>query len=189
MIGALRGSPVQVDKNTILVFAGGVGYEVKTTENDALEAVKHHEVLVHVVFCLKQDKIEIFGFLQKGDKDLFNIFTCVSGVGGKTALIMIDSKQVVGDAIAQDSALILSRIPGIGKKTAEKLLVELRNNKKLILPTASCSNYKIVEEAVSVLVNLGINKSLASRLVQQAMADSPNISLEEIVRNTLAMAR
>lgn len=196
MIGALRGLPCVLDKNAALIYVGGVGYEVRVSGDDIARLIDEQsrgaEVLLYTVFSVRQDKIELFGFLDKDDKELFEILTDISGVGQKMALAMVgaEGKRLMLCALTTGDGAVLAKLPGIGKKTSEKIVLEIRGNRKLpALLGEKAANNTHVAETISALVNLGINHMVASNVAHKAFSSNPELSLEDAIKHTLAMVK
>jgi Holliday junction DNA helicase RuvA len=193
MIGLLRGRLLDKQPPTLLIDVQGVGYEVDapmTTFYD-LPAVGH-EVTLHTHLVVREDAHTLYGFVRLADRTLFRHLLRVNGVGARLALGILsgmDAGQFTACVQAGD-AHALVRLPGIGKKTAERLIIELRDRLAAgtggiaaapgadALPASSP-----VEEAVSALVGLGYKPQEASRMVRAVNAKE--LSSEDIIRQAL----
>jgi Holliday junction DNA helicase RuvA len=195
MIGLLRGRILAKQPPRLLVDVQGVGYEVDapmTTFYD-LPAVGE-EVTLHTHFAVREDAHTLYGFLQLADRELFRNLLKVNGVGARLALGILsgmDSRQFIA-CVQGGDADALVRLPGIGKKTAERLIIELRDR----LPKSTAGEELTgsgqqrsrtigspVEDAVSALVGLGYKPQEASRMVR--LIDTKTLSSEEIIRQAL----
>lgn len=187
MIARLRGELVHKDASGAVVDCGGVGYGVAMSLS-ALARIgdlgKGVELLVYT--HVTQESLRLFGFLEAEEKRLFEVLIGISGVGPKLALAVLStmSPSELGDVVAREDARALVRIPGVGKKTAQRLLLELKDR----LPAA-----EIVSPAVglrddleSALVNLGFNAAAAAKATEVAMAGHPGeVDLASLVRAAL----
>lgn len=130
MIALLTGSIVSVSINSeAIIDINGVGYKVLVPEKDAIHLVKDQFTTLHISTHVREDAITLFGFQDAPTRELFDKLTSVSGVGGKIALAMISVLSPEGIVQALDTSDIdmLCRVPGIGKKSAQRLIVELSN--------------------------------------------------------------
>lgn len=128
MIGFLRGNVLTVKDNTVIIDVSGVGYKVLAPLPLLLSLVPQQEVAVHIYTHVREDQITLFGFKDEGDLFLFEKLTSVSGIGPKSALAMLSvhSPSSIADAVERGDAETLSHTPGIGKRTAEKIIIELK---------------------------------------------------------------
>lgn len=194
MIGRLRGSLVAKQPPWLLVEVGGVGYEVQSpmsTIFDLPEVGKEVTLLTH--YAVKEDTAAIYGFLRESERVLFRTLQKVSGIGAKTALAVLSGVSVDDFARLVQSGDIasLTRVPGIGKKTAERIVVELRDRVDGIAMTVpgfseSPVPRDAVTEATVALQQLGYKPAEAVRLVKDAA--QPGDDAEAIIRKALKAA-
>jgi Holliday junction DNA helicase RuvA len=193
MIGLLRGKLLHKQPPHLLLDVGGVGYEIDapmTTFYD-LPAVGA-EVTLYTHLAVREDAHTLYGFARAADRDLFRDLLRVNGVGARLALTILsgmDTASFAGCVQAGDTAALV-RLPGIGKKTAERLVIELRDRLEApaapgVVPPAGAAARPAspVEEAVSALVGLGYKPQEASRMVRGL--DTTALSSEEIIRQAL----
>ena len=159
----------------MIVEAGGVGYEVTISVPTftALPAVGR-EAALHVYTQVSEDQIALFGFLEREEKRLFERLITVGGVGPKLAIKMLSglsSERTIQAIRGQDHAQ-LTRIPGVGKKLAERLVVELKDKLDdfAVAPVQSAVSGPAAEDVLSALVNLGYQRPAAEKAIQQAVA-------------------
>ncbi|HEX4479565.1 MAG TPA: Holliday junction branch migration protein RuvA [Rudaea sp.] len=194
MIGRLRGTLVAKQPPWLLIEVGGVGYEVQapmSTVFDLPETGKEVVLLTH--YAVKEDTAAIFGFLRESERVLFRALQKVSGIGAKTALAVLSGVSVGDFARLVQSGDVgsLTRVPGIGKKTAERIVVELRDRVDGIAMTApGFSENPIprdaVGEATVALQQLGYKPVESVRLVKDAA--QPGDDAEAIIRKALKAA-
>lgn len=195
MIGFLRGKLVAKQPPVLLIDVNGVGYEVEapmTTFYDLPETGK--EITLHTHLVVREDAHTLFGFAKLSDRALFRSLIKISGVGPRMALAILSgmSADSFVRCIQDNDAAALTRVPGVGKKTAERLVVELRD--KLgkgeaggaELPVVSSGPANPVEEAVSALIALGYKPPDASRMVRAI--EAKDLGVEEIIRRALQAA-
>jgi Holliday junction DNA helicase RuvA len=199
MIGRIRGKLISLDEHTILVDVGGVGYEMEVTANTlaALPGVGH-DVVVHTHLSVREDAHSLFGFASSSERDLFRTLIKINGVGPKLALTLLAGLDVVELArcIRDGDVARLVKLPGIGKKTAERLVVELKDRieKLVMIPDVSRpravdgATRIVIEEAERALIQLGYRPAEASRAIGGAYVQGH--STEDVVRIALKrMAR
>lgn len=203
MIGSIRGKVIRTDGMTTLIEAQGVGYEVEVT-GQCLPLLKEGEdIFLYVHHVVREDAQLLFGFESFKQRSLFRELIRISGIGPKIALSLLSAISVDDfiQAVAQDQVSIIVAIPGIGKKTAERLLIEIKDrlpklNLKLqeggLSVKANPQNAQVMiykEEAVSALVGLGYKEQLALKLVEKVYQEGMETkevivaSLAEISRN------
>jgi Holliday junction DNA helicase RuvA len=192
MIGHLRGVLVDKRPNQILVDVGGVGYQVSIPLSTfyALGEL-HSEITLLVHTHLREDSIALYGFLTAREKHFFEMLISASGVGPGLALKILSGMNVdeLVPAIRQGDLVQLTRIPGVGRKTAERIVVELRD--KLAAMQApeeekpAASKTGIEADAVSALLNLGYDRRAAEKAVAEAKPTGAGASFEALLRAAL----
>jgi Holliday junction DNA helicase RuvA len=178
MIAHLRGKLISKHPNQAIVEAAGVGYELNITvptfsELPALGA----EVALFVHTHVREDALSLFGFLRAEEKQLFEKLISVSGIGPRLAITILSGMHADAAvaAIKGNNVAALTRTPGIGKKTAERMVLELRDKLEAFgVPAAAAAASPVQEDVLSALVNLGYNRALAER----ALARLGNTSVE-----------
>lgn len=198
MIGRLKGTLLHKQAPSLLLDVNGVGYELEapmTTFYD-LPAVGS-EVVLHTHFVVREDAQLLYGFARDDERRLFRALIKISGVGPKLALAILSgmsAEEFAGCVQSGDSAA-LTRLPGVGKKTAERLLVEMRDRVKEwqgVAPPAAAgiapgkSLPDATREAVSALIALGYKPPEASRMVNAVAGEG--LASEEIIRAALRAA-
>lgn len=194
MIGRIAGRLCEKHPPSLLVDVNGVAYEIEapmTTFYDLPEA--GDPVTLHTHLVVREDAHQLFGFIRRSDRDVFRLLIKVNGVGAKLALAILSglSASELAVSIQAGDTARLSRLPGIGKKTAERLVIELRDRLTTGSPEVSAAADEPaptvppdhVGEAVSALVALGLKPPEASRRV--LAVESEGLAAEEIVRLAL----
>ena len=188
MIGRLRGAVVELAGNVALIDVGGVGYEVEVTTGTAAGlGGQSGEAVVFTHLVGREDAQALYGFASASERNLFRTLIKVSGVGPKLALALLStvSPEQFAASIANGDAAAITRVPGIGKKTAERLVVELRDRVALSTTTAPAGQ-GAASDAVLALVALGYRESAALRAigdVGQALGDGADV--EALVKEAL----
>jgi Holliday junction DNA helicase RuvA len=192
MIGRLAGTLVSRQPPWILVDVGGVGYELEAPMSTFydLPAVGQ-PVTLRTHYAVKDDTVALYGFLHESERSLFRALQKVSGVGAKTALAVLSGASVDEFArlVQAGDIASLTRIPGIGRKTAERMIVELRDRVDGLAgaPAAgSAAPGDPVAEATIALQSLGYKPAEVTRLVRDAAAAGD--SAEDIIRKALKAA-
>lgn len=175
MIAHLRGKLIHKEPGQAVVEAAGVGYDVAISVPTftALPAVGA-ETALHIHTQVSEDQIALFGFLEREEKRLFERLITVSGVGPKLAIKMLSglSPERTVQAIRGQDHAQLTRIPGVGKKLAERLVVELQDKLEdfAVAPAAAAVAGAAVDDVLSALVNLGYQRAAAEKAIEQAVA-------------------
>ena len=197
MIGHLSGKLTFKQPSQVVVDVGGVGYEVTiplSTFYEVGEIGSELSLFIHT--HVREDVLQLFGFRTRSEKDMFLKLTSVSGVGPKLAITIL-SGMPVGEliqVIGAGDAGRLTAIPGVGRKTAERVAMELRDKLKGITPAAeavaayggaAASDTGIVDDAVSALVSLGYPKPLAERTVASVASESGERTIESLLKRSL----
>ena len=194
MIAHLRGKLISKHPNQAIVEAAGVGYDVTITVPTFSDLpALGSEVALYIHTHVREDAIALFGFLRADEKQLFEKLITVSGIGPKLAITILSgmaTADMVGAIRASDHAR-LTRIPGIGKKTAERMCVELRDKLEGFGAAPVAAPVSAVEEdVVSALTNLGYQRALAEKAVEKAVASAGRENFDAIFRAALgAMAK
>jgi holliday junction DNA helicase RuvA len=192
MIAHLRGRLLSKHPNEAIVEAGGVGYDVTIsvpTFSD-LPAVGV-EVALHIHTHVREDALALYGFLRTSEKQLFEKLISVSGIGPKLAITILSGMPAdeMAGAIRGNDVAKLTRIPGIGKKTAERMVLELRDKlpKEAFGEVAMLPSISPVEEDVlSALMNLGYQRQAAERALATVSKNGKSISFDVMFREALA---
>jgi Holliday junction DNA helicase RuvA len=192
MIAHLRGKLLAKHPNQAVVETGGVGYDVTIsvpTFSD-LPAVGA-DVALHIHTHVREDVIALYGFLRSSEKVLFEKLITVSGIGPKLAITILSgmpADEMVG-AIRGNDVARLTRIPGIGKKTAERMVLELRDKLPGTVPavtTAVPAMSATEEDVLSALVNLGYQRSAAEKALEATMKSGKGGSFDALFRGAMA---
>jgi len=180
-------------KNTAVVYldVNGIGYEVNISLNTWSEIQNLSEGKLFTYLQVKEDSHTLYGFFDILEKEMFVMLIGVSGVGAATARMMLSSMKPdeISKAILQNNAKLLESVKGIGRKTAERLVLELRDkvNKKSFEPGMSSVKGNILEQdALNALVALGISKPIAEQSINKILrSESSIINLEDLIKKAL----
>ncbi len=191
MIAHLRGRLIAKHPNQAVVEAGGVGYDVTITipTFSELPAIGS-EVSLHVHTHVRDDAIALFGFLRTEEKQLFEKLIQVSGIGPKLAVTILSGMAATEmvTAIRGNDVAKLTRIPGIGKKTAERMVLELRDKLESFgaAPVERTAS-PVEEDVISALVNLGYQRPAAERARAAAAGNGAGGDFDKLFRGSLAV--
>ena len=198
MIGRLKGILLTKQPPTLLLDVNGVGYEVDAPMSTFYQLPDlNQEVILHTHLVVREDAQQLCGFATEAERRMFRSLIRINGVGAKLALSILSgiSADDFARCIQDNDTATLVRLPGVGKKTAERLVIEMRDKLKDWHSGSSTSGTTHagmieiehtadpVEEAVSALIALGYKPPQASRMVTQI--DSRDLSSEEIIRDAL----
>lgn len=196
MIAHLRGKLIFKQPGQAIVEAGGVGYDVTISVPTftALPSVGA-EAALHIHTQVSEDQIALFGFLEREEKRLFERLITVSGVGPKLAIKMLSGlslERTVQAIRGQDHAQLV-RIPGVGKKLAERLVVELKDKLDdfAAAPVRTSVQGQAAEDVLSALVNLGYQRPAAEKAIEQAVAKDAGLGadFDGLFRGALKLIR
>jgi Holliday junction DNA helicase RuvA len=189
MIAHLRGKLIAKHPNQAIVETGGVGYDVTITVPTFSDLpATGNEVALHVHTHVREDAIALFGFLRAEEKQLFEKLLTVSGIGPKLAITILSgmaTRDMVGAIRSNDHAR-LTRIPGIGRKTAERMCVELRDKLDAFGEAQVVAKVSALEEdVISALTNLGYARAAAEKTVERAVQVAGRENFDAIFRAAL----
>lgn len=198
MIAYLSGKILEKHTNTVIVDVGGVGYEVFIPLSTFYElGDAGSDVQLRIYTSVREDAIQLFGFKTAREKEIYLRLISVQGVGAKSGITMLSgmSADEIIAAIRTENLAKLTAIPGVGKKTAERLVVELRDKISELAKGISAGSSmsaiagvgsdSVFDDALSALVNLGYQKNAAEKALQQAKQDGTELSVQKLLRAAL----
>jgi Holliday junction DNA helicase RuvA len=196
MIGQLRGQLLSKKPNVLLLDVQGVGYEVFIPLTSFYELPDEgNEVTLKIHTHVREDALTLFGFRSQREKEFFLKLLSISGIGPKLAIAILSGAQVeeLAQALVDGNLGRLTAIPGVGRKTAERLVLELKNQMaSFILPEQVESSQKetpstmLEEDVLSALTNLGYPRASAEKALSMALRSADcERTFEDILRNTL----
>jgi Holliday junction DNA helicase RuvA len=190
MIAYLRGAFVNKTPATVVVDVNGVGYDVQISLNTYSKIQDLDKGLLYTSLIIREDAHILFGFFDLAEKEMFHHLLSVSGIGATTARVMLSYMKPddLAKAIVQSDLRTLEGIKGIGKKSAERMVLELKD--KLIKHPVESNNLPLKnntlhQDALNALMALGINRQAASIALEKVMAAESNLSVEELIKKTL----
>jgi len=181
MFEYIRGTLVETHLTKVIVDVQGLGYEIWTPFSLSAKLSQiGQEVKLYTTLVIREDSHKLYGFLLHAERDLFNQLNELSGIGPKTALALIGHLELSGfhAAVAQENLSLICKVPGVGKKTAERLIVDMRGKLKNIDLSADTEAGSLPEksstaaDAIHALVHLGYNTLQAQKAVRIALKES-----------------
>ena len=182
----LKGKLIDATPMHAIIENNNIGYRILIPVDvyTTLSSKKGEEILLHIAEVIREDSHKLYGFLKDEKRALFEKICGITGIGPKTALLLIGhiSTDELHLAVTQNDIVTISRVPGIGKKTAERLIIEMRDKFKgesLLLPQTPSS------DALSALINLGYQQNQASKAIQKIIAETSDLELPELITQAL----
>lgn len=196
MIASLRGKVILIGLNRVIVEAHGVGYDVAVSLSTRDALAENADVFLHIHTAMRDNALELYGFITSEEKRLFEMLLTVAGVGPRTSLQVLSGISPGGfcQAVLDGDASQLVSIPGIGKKSAERIILELKEKiKKLPVfaasPAGKTGAGSLSDDLISSLVNLGYTPRAAEAAAKSVLKNGgPHLSLSEAVRAALKEA-
>lgn len=189
MIGYLKGKIISSKPTQIVLDVNGVGYKVGISINTFEKIVNKTEVSLFVHTHVKEDSISLYGFFTEPEKEMFELLISISGIGPKIALGLLSGISVdsLKEAIEEGNVTRITAVPGIGRKTAERLVLELRSKVEGI----SAEQFTTLQpstksEAISALTTLGYNVKTAEKIVRELLLENSDYALEDLIKNALS---
>jgi len=190
MIAYLKGDFVHKTPAWVHIEVNGVGYEVQISLNTFSQIQSLDNGILHTLLIIREDAHLLYGFFDRAEKEMFQQITSVSGIGASTARIMLSYMKPaeLARAIVQGDIRTLESIKGIGKKTAERLVLELKDKLSKTTTESNISpmkNNTLQQDALNALTALGINRTAAEQALQKTLNTNPDLPVEELVKKTL----
>ncbi len=176
MIATLEGRVAHKDTDHLIIVVGGVGIEVFAPRT-TIEKVTGEKAFLYTRLIVREDSLALYGFTTESERSLFDTFIKISGVGPKLAITMLSSLSVdnIRNAVVSERPEILTRVPGIGKKTAQKILFELKDKISVGLDAMPAGDFDNVNaDVMDALTSLGYSIIEAQSAVQSIPVDAPD---------------
>ncbi|HEY0427120.1 MAG TPA: Holliday junction branch migration protein RuvA [Pyrinomonadaceae bacterium] len=202
MIAYISGKLLEKQANTVIVDVGGVGYEISIPLSTFYEIGDvDSEISLRIYTHVREDALQLFGFKTERERQLYLKLISVQGIGAKSGITMLSgmSADEIIVAIRTDNLARLTSIPGVGRKTAERLVIELRDKlndlssaatQQQLATAASGANVPIdavYDDALSALTNLGYQRNAAEKALKQAVQDGTEMSVQKLLRKSLQL--
>ena len=190
MIYYLKGVVQELTPTYAVVEVGGVGYYVSISLNTSQKLQQGRECILYTQQIIREDAHLLFGFYEKAEKEMFNLLISVNGVGVVSAMILLSSLDLaeISRAILSGNSGVLQKVKGIGAKTAERIIIDLRDKVQKFEFTEGetpLMDNKVKEEALSALEVLGIPRKTSEKIMDKVLKQAPETSTEELVKQVL----
>lgn len=189
MIGYLKGKIVSAKPTQIILDVNGVGYLVNISISTFEKISDQNEISLFIHTHVREDALSLYGFYTEAEKEMFELLISISGIGPKVALSILSGISVdeLQNAIQTENVSRLVSVPGVGRKTAERVVLELKSKVGFVETTVSKGiDYTVKQEAVLALTTLGYNQKVAEKVVRDLLTESPSITLEDLIRKSLS---
>ena len=189
MIDYIKGDIAELTPASVTIDNHGIGYLINISLNtySALNGLKNSKLYIYE--AIREDAYQLFGFADKHERELFTLLISVSGIGAGTARMILSSMSPheLESVIASGNSDMLKTVKGIGLKTAQRVIIDLKDKIKVseAIGQLPVLNSKIVEESVAALVMLGFPQAASQKVVAKILKDKPDCSIEEILKLAL----
>jgi len=200
MIDFICGKIAELSPTYVIIDVGGVGYEINITLPTYSLLADKQETKLFIYEAIREDAHDLYGFLTKGERQLFLALITVSGVGPGSARMILSGYTAaeIRQLIAVGNAKALSQVKGLGIKTAQKIIVELKDRvikidlgdnlgAKTVDNAAPVANSLVYDEAVQALVALGYAAAPVNKTVQKLLAEEPSLTVEQVIKKAFKM--
>jgi holliday junction DNA helicase RuvA len=190
MITHIQGRLVEKTPTDVVIDCNGVGYQVHISLHTFSKIPNTENIKLFTFLQIKEDAHSLFGFVEKSERELFKMLLSVSGIGASIARTMLSSmepRQIL-NAIATSDVVTIQSIKGIGAKTAQRVILDLKEKVLKIYDldeVSISSNNTNKDEALSALEVLGFNKKLAEKVIDKIVKDSPDATVESLIKLAL----
>jgi Holliday junction DNA helicase, RuvA subunit len=196
MMEYVKGEIVELTPTQMIMECAGIGYGLNISLNTYTAFNGKQSGKIYVYEVIREDSHTLYGFAEKIERELFVLLISVSGVGPNTARMILSSlpPSDLTQVIANKDEASLTSVKGIGLKTAQRIIIELKNKVKITTaetnsgaPSQSNNNGAIAEEAISALVMLGFQKAPSQKTVISILKEAPSLSVEQVIKAALRM--
>lgn len=196
MYDYLRGLVAELTPTNAVIECGGVGYIVTISLQTYTQLEGRNEALVYVEHILREDSETLYGFAERDEREIFRLLTSVSGVGGSTARMILSTytPTELANIIASENAVLLKNVKGLGLKTAQKIIVEIKDKVKLVgadtaaparILTTGHQGNESYDEALQALQMLGFGKAASEKVLRRILKEEPTAEVESLIRLAL----
>ena len=189
MITQIKGRLIEKSPTELVVDCNGIGYSINISLHTYSQIGNDENIKLFTYLLIKEDSHSLFGFFKKSERSLFKLLISVSGVGANTARMMLSSlnPSEIISAIMSESVQVVQSIKGIGLKTAQRIILELKDK---VLSLEGSGDEPIIlnkqsDEAASALEVLGYTKKKTNKILSQIMSDNPGINVEGLIKKAL----
>ena len=191
MIFSLQGTVQELTPTYAVINVQGVGYYVGISLMTSQTLVLNQQTFLFIQQIIREDAHLLFGFNTRSEKEMFNLLISVNGVGAVSALILLSTLSLneIATAILSKNSALIQKAKGIGAKTAERIIVDLKDKVQKFSGTedniSAMVDNKIKEESLSALEVLGIPKRMSEKIADKILKQNPSISVEDLVKQIL----
>lgn len=199
MIASLRGTVITISLDSAVIECAGVGYLVKAAPNTLAQLARGEETFILTTMVVKEDSQTLYGFLDDSTREMFALLQTVSGLGPRLALAAqsVYTTEELAGAISSSDAKTLQKIPGVGKRMAERMVVDLKDKvagyvspggstHEVASPQVDLSGH-IAEQVIEALTGLGFTEKMAEPAVSQVLSENPDIQTSQALRAALSI--
>ncbi|PKV81262.1 Holliday junction branch migration protein RuvA [Nocardia fluminea] len=194
MIASVRGEVLEVALDHVVIEAAGVGYRLNATPATLAGLTRGEQIRLYTAMIVREDSMTLFGFADTEARELFGLLQTVSGVGPRLAMAVLAvlEPEALRKALAESNVAALTRVPGIGKRGAERMVVELRDKvNQVAVPTgapgARTPSTPVREQVAEALIGLGFPAKQAEQAVDTVLADQPAATTSVALRAALGL--
>lgn len=193
MINYIRGEITELTPTAVTIEVNGIGYLANISINTYTALENKKSALVYIYEAIREDAYQLFGFIDKQERELFLHLISVSGVGANTARMILSSMTVneLSNTISSGNADMLKTVKGIGLKTAQRIIIDLKdkviNIGEIVDQSHSGIDSQIGNESVAALVMLGFSQAPSQKVVSKILKSEPNFSIEQVIKMALKM--
>ncbi|WP_405498492.1 Holliday junction branch migration protein RuvA [Nocardia sp. NBC_00511] len=196
MIASVRGEVLEIGLDHAVIEAAGVGYRLNATPATLSGLTRGEDSRLYTTMIVREDSMTLFGFADTESRELFSLLQTVSGVGPKLAMAILSvlEPEALRKALAESNVAALTRVPGVGKRGAERMVVELRDKVNLVPvqsgPPGSGPAPMVTpirDQVVEALIGLGFQARQAEGAVDAVLADEPGIGTSQALRTALGL--
>ncbi len=194
MYDYFRGSKVELNPSNLILEVAGIGYNIAISLRSYEEFAKNDTLQVFVEqYYMRDDLPVLYGFATKEEREVFRLLVSVSGVGGNTARTILSTFNAseLQQIIASSNSVMLKKVKGLGQKTAEKVIVELRDKivnveiSDSLSGAVSVAGSEIASEAITALTLLGFKRDVSQKCIRAILSKNPTATVEELIKQAL----
>ncbi|RJP70283.1 MAG: Holliday junction branch migration protein RuvA [Ignavibacteriales bacterium] len=190
MIGYLTGKIISKKPTRILLDVNGVGYILNISVNTFEKLPDENSITsLYTYLAVREDSLTLFGFSSEAEKHMFELLISVNGIGPKLAQSVLSGIQIddLKNALITGNINRIIAIPGIGRKTAERMMLDLKDKVDAISEERELpASFKIKDDAIAALTTLGYNSKTADKIIRDILTANPSIQIEELIKQALA---
>ncbi len=186
MIASIEGNVLHIDDDSVVINVSGIGFKVFVPANVLRTAEMHKILALHTYLVVREDALTLFGFESVDEREMFTMLLATSGVGPRTALAILStlSLDIIINAVIQEKADVFSRVSGVGKKTAQSIILQLQGKVQKGSVAANVIMKDVDGDVISALTSLGYSVVEAQSALQMIPKDAPD-DLETRIRLAL----